>query len=60
VAFLIGAPYLGRIGIQFLRSAQSGSAGAGRLFVDRWILDYWVVLLVLVLAVWDMIFEPGL
>ena len=60
VAFLIGALYLGRIGIQLQRAAESGSAGDGRLLLDRWILGYRVVLLVLVVAVWDMIFKPGL
>ena len=60
VAFLIGALYLGRIGIQFQRSAESGDASAGRLLLDRWLLGYRVVLLVLLVAVWDMIFKPGL
>jgi uncharacterized membrane protein len=60
VAFLIGALYLGRIGIQFERAAESGGAGDGRLLLDRWIVAYRVVLLVLVVAVWDMIFKPGL
>src|SRR5439155_880201 len=35
-------------------------AGRGRLLLDRWILGYRLVLLVLVVAVWDMIFKPGL
>ena len=37
-----------------------GTAGRGRLLLDRWILGYRLVLLVLVVAVWDMIFKPGL
>jgi hypothetical protein len=28
--------------------------------LDRWILGYRVVLVVLVVAVWDMVFKPGL
>ena len=60
VAFLIGSLYLGRIGIQLLRSADSEDAGAGQMLLGRWILGYRLVLLVLVVAVWDMIFKPGL
>ena len=56
-AFAIGLLALSRIGIALQRVAD---AGEGRRLLDRWLLGYGVVLLLLVLAVWDMVFKPGL
>jgi len=36
-----------------------GGAGAAPL-LNRWLVGYWVVLAVLLVAVWDMVFKPGL
>jgi hypothetical protein len=61
VAFLIGAIYLSRIGIQLGRIGHSGAtADDGPRLLDRWILGYRLVLVVLVLAVAYMVFKPGL
>ncbi len=59
VAFLIGAIYLGRIGTQLQRLAPKDLTN-GKALLGRWIAGYWIVLLVLLIAVWDMIFKPGL
>ena len=59
LAFLIGAIYLGRIGMQLQRLASTEPANA-KLVLGRWIMGYGVVLLVLLIAVWDMVFKPGL
>jgi uncharacterized membrane protein len=59
VAFLIGAVYLSRLGLQLQRTASESAAGAKSL-LGRWILGYRLVLLTLLLAVWDMVFKPGL
>jgi hypothetical protein len=30
------------------------------MLLDQWLLSYGVVLVVLLVAVWDMVFKPGL
>ncbi len=59
LAFLVGAIYLGRLGTQLMRLG-SGDLAAGRLLLGRLLIGYRVVLLVLLIAVWDMVFKPGL
>jgi hypothetical protein len=58
-AFVIGALYLSRVGIQLGRAEAVDVVGQRRL-VDRWLTGYGVVLLILLVAVWDMVFKPGL
>jgi uncharacterized membrane protein len=61
VAFLIGAVYLSRVGAALLRVAGEGAGSADvRAVLDRWLLGYGAVLLILVAVVWDMVFKPGL
>ena len=62
IAFLVGAAYLGRVGIELERVGSGTSANPDRTseLMGRWITGYRVVLLVLVLTVWDMVFKPGL
>jgi uncharacterized membrane protein len=60
VAFLIGAVYMSRIGIQLDRAARADSGDPGlRALLDRWIAGYGAVLVILIVAVWDMVFKPG-
>jgi hypothetical protein len=59
LAFVIGAVYLSRVGIQLGRADALDVAGQRRL-VDRWLTGYGIVLLILLVAVWDMVFKPGL
>ena len=59
VAFLIGAVYLSRVALQLVRS-EGAEPAVRRGLLDRWMLGYALVLLVLVLTVADMVFKPGL
>ena len=58
VAFLVGAVYMSRTAIQLQRSVNDGAV-ANQL-LGRWLVGYAVILLVLVVAVWDMVFKPAL
>jgi uncharacterized membrane protein len=62
LAFLIGAVYLSRVGIQMQRVASAAGAdtSAAARLVNRWLVGYGVVLTVLIVALWDMVFKPGL
>ena len=61
LAFLVGAIYLSRVGIGLARAAADNRlASEGVALLNRWLVGYVVVLAVLVIAVWDMIFKPGL
>ncbi len=59
VAFLIGAIYLSRVALQLARAGE-GESAARRALLDRWLAGYAVVLAILLVAVWDMVFKPGL
>ncbi len=59
LAFLIGAVWLGRVGTQLLSVGPDDVTNA-KLLLGRWLIGYRVVLLVLLIAVWDMVFKPGL
>jgi len=61
-AFVIGAVYLSRSAILMERVAAEATANtqAARDAVGRWMLGYSVVLAILLFALWDMIFKPGL
>ena len=62
VVFLIGAVYLSRIAIQLERLATRTDMDptAVRDLLGRWIVGYRVILVILLFAVWDMVFKPGL
>jgi uncharacterized membrane protein len=62
IAFLVGAAYLGRIGLQLQRTASGNASAPGETaaLLGRWILGYRLVLVILLLAVWDMVFKPQL
>lgn len=62
VAFLIGAIYLSRIAIELERLVTRTDLDpqAARDLLGRWIVGYRVVLVILLFAVWDMVFKPGL
>jgi uncharacterized membrane protein len=62
LAFLIGAVYLSRVGIELERTASAEALASAKeaSLVNRWLLGYGVVLGALLLAVWDMVFKPRL
>ena len=61
-AFLIGAVYLSRNAIALDRAVKGATPDSTAVseILGRWIVGYWVVLAILVFAVWDMVFKPGL
>ncbi len=60
LAFAIGAVYLSRVGIQLARAGAPGRGpAAAAALLDRWLVGYGLVLLILLVAVWDMVFKPG-
>jgi uncharacterized membrane protein len=59
VAFGIGAVYLSRVGVQLQGLSDGSTAAESVSLLDRWILGYRVVLVVLLLAVVDMVVKPG-
>ena len=60
--FLIGAIYLSRIAIQLERTATGAEIDlpAARYLLGRWLAGYGVILVILLFAVWDMVFKPGI
>ena len=60
VAFGIGAVYLSRVAtaLEHAVAEPGGDAGRAAALVGRWLAGYGVVLLVLVAALWDMVFKP--
>ncbi|HZD40298.1 MAG TPA: DUF2269 family protein [Terriglobales bacterium] len=62
LAFLIGAVYLSRIALALdkLTADTDFDLKEARALLSRWIVGYQIVLLILLLAVWDMVFKPGL
>ena len=60
--FLIGAVYLSRIAIQLDRIATGGDVNpqTTRDLLGRWMIGYQIILVILLFAVWDMVFKPGL
>lgn len=62
LAFLVGAVYMSRLGIQINRTLTSfdvDPATANRL-LNRWMLGYGIVVIILLAALWDMVFKPGM
>jgi uncharacterized membrane protein len=59
-AFLIGAGYLSRAAIGAERAAADGKADEAIRHLTRWSWGYRAVVLLLLVATWDMIFKPGL
>jgi len=62
IAFLLGAVYLSRVALELQRLTASTDVNlqAAREALGRWIVGYQIVLYLLLFAVWDMVFKPGL
>jgi uncharacterized membrane protein len=62
LAFLVGAVYLSRIALALdkLTTGTDFDLKAARALLGRWIAGYQIVLLILLFAVWDMVFKPGI
>jgi uncharacterized membrane protein len=59
-AFLVGAVFQSRSAIRAQRAAESGDAGEAARQLRRWSWGMRVIVLLLVVATWDMVFKPGL
>ena len=59
---LIGAIYLSRIAIQLdrLTAGTDLNLREARDLLGRWIVGYQIILVILIFAVWDMVYKPGL
>jgi uncharacterized membrane protein len=60
LAFLIGVLYLSRAAIRLERAAQGGDLAASSDALGSWLVGYGVVLAILIFALWDMVFKPGI
>jgi uncharacterized membrane protein len=61
VAFLVGALYLSRVALRLERVAIAApDQTAARATIGQWLMGYGLVLAILVFALWDMVFKPGL
>jgi hypothetical protein len=53
--------YLSRVSIELGRVVDAGDSGPNAVrLLNRWLAGYGAVLAILLLAVWDMVFKPGL
>jgi uncharacterized membrane protein len=59
-AFLIGVGYLSRAAIGAERAAAEANADEAIRHLTRWSWGYRALVLLLLVATWDMIFKPGL
>lgn len=59
LAFLIGAVYLSQVSIQLGKAADGTGNTNAAVLVSRWLVGYGAVLVILLVAVWDMVFKPG-
>ena len=62
IAFVIGAVYLSRVALALdkLTAGTDFDLKVAHDLLSRWIVGYQIVLLILLFAVWDMVFKPGL
>jgi uncharacterized membrane protein len=60
LAFAIGAVHQSRTAIAAHRAAESGDDGEASQMLRRWGFGGWSIVVVLVVATWDMVFKPGL
>src|SRR5438067_1598454 len=58
-AGLIGAAHQSRAAINADRATQRGDHAEALRQLTRWSVGYWVILVILVVAVWDMVMKPG-
>jgi uncharacterized membrane protein len=59
-AFLIGAGHQSRRALGAERALERGDEEGARRQLARWSWGYWLIVLLLVAATWDMVFKPGL
>lgn len=60
LAFVYGALFQSRAAINAGRSAAAGDDREAASQLARWSWGSWLILLILLVATWDMVFKPGL
>jgi uncharacterized membrane protein len=64
LAFLVGIVFVAGTGTELVKLSRTNgreyAAGNLNALVRRWLVGYGLVLACLLLAVWDMVFKPGL
>jgi uncharacterized membrane protein len=58
-AVVVGAAFQSRSAIQAQHAVEADDLGEAARQLGRWIRGMWLILLLLVLATWDMAFKPG-
>jgi uncharacterized membrane protein len=59
-AFLFGAAFQSRVAIKAERAAAAGGREEAVRLLARWTLGSVLILVLLLVATWDMVFKPGL
>jgi uncharacterized membrane protein len=59
-AFLVGAVWESRSALAATRAAGREDGAEARRQLRRWLAGYWLIVALLVVAVWDMTTKPGL
>jgi uncharacterized membrane protein len=59
-AFLVGAVWQSRSALAATRAAGREDDAEARRQLRRWLAGYWLIIALLVVAVWDMTTKPGL
>jgi len=59
-AFLVGAVWQSRSALAATRAAGREDDAEARRQLRRWLAGYWLIVALLVVAVWDMATKPGL
>jgi uncharacterized membrane protein len=59
-AVVVGAAYLSRVGMSAERAVQAGDHAAAARQLQLWSWGIGAILLLLLVATWDMVFKPGL
>jgi uncharacterized membrane protein len=59
VAVLVGAVFLSRAALAAERAAKAGDQAGARQQLRRWSWGILLILLLLVVATWNMVFKPG-
>jgi uncharacterized membrane protein len=59
-AFLIGAVWQSRTALAAAAAAARDDGAEARRQLRRWLWGYWLIVLLLVVAAWDMTTKPGL
>ena len=60
VAFVVGAGHQSRAALNATRAVERGDRDDARRHLSRWSRGYGVIVLLLVVASWDMVFKPRL